>query len=264
MNEKTITLIFQTLEILLSFFEIGYLLVILKKKDKPMLAVFFLFAIASFLLSDLYWLFYDLIRGAERMPFAANEFGEAAGFLLFSSVLNTAFKRKKGEKEPVVWVLLTLLFACLSVVLWCIWSGEWTDDVMIGIVYVYFLCNCTRALLRSGATKRYERIGLVCLAFSLIALQFVILFAPETASAALNLVCYLIMCVTGALFLIRFLRAIRTKQSGKILLSLSFSLFAWMVSSMYMSEGYWYLLFFLASSLSRLAMLYAIRKETYA
>ena len=51
-------------------------------------AVFLSFSFGLWLLTDLYWLIYDLMRPEIRMPFAANEIGEAALFLFCKEFRN--------------------------------------------------------------------------------------------------------------------------------------------------------------------------------
>ena len=58
--------------------------------------VFFTLAIASILLSDLYWLAYDILRPETRMPFAANEISEWALFLLLGATIKVSDGNRYG------------------------------------------------------------------------------------------------------------------------------------------------------------------------
>ena len=50
---------------------------------RSMMVVFFLFAMITFLVNNTYWIAYDLMLPDVRMPFSADELGEAAFMLLF-------------------------------------------------------------------------------------------------------------------------------------------------------------------------------------
>ena len=77
-------------------------------------AVFLTFILSLWLLTDLYWVVYDLMRHGSRMPFAANEIGEAAIFLLEGAMLASLAGGWKGG--ACVQGILALLFAaCLAV-----------------------------------------------------------------------------------------------------------------------------------------------------
>ena len=60
--------------------------------DKNIKAIFFAFAIVALLLSDIYWLAYDILRPDSRMPFAANEIAEWAMFISLGAILASDIK----------------------------------------------------------------------------------------------------------------------------------------------------------------------------
>ena len=94
------------------------------------LPFFFMLAMMSFLLSDLYWIAYDVLKPDTRMPIAANEIGECAMILLLSAGLDVVLNDKRKIPAEIVF---TFLFIGANIVLWIAWSGEWLQDILFRI-----------------------------------------------------------------------------------------------------------------------------------
>ena len=110
---------------------------------KSILPFFFVLTMASCLLSNLYWIAYDLINPDTRMPIAANEIAECAAILLLSAGLNSVLK----NHQKVPWeILFAIFYTAGNIVLWIVWSGEWFQDIFFGIPYIYFLWVLIRGL----------------------------------------------------------------------------------------------------------------------
>ena len=104
----------------------------------------FVLAMSSYFLSDLYWIAYDLLKPDTRMPIASNEIGECAMILLLSAGLETILDEKQKKTGEVAFAIL---FIGANIVLWIAWSGEWFQDILFGIPYIYFLWILIRGLL---------------------------------------------------------------------------------------------------------------------
>jgi len=233
------------------------------ENDRRSVAVIlFIFACVSLLVSNLYWIVYDLMRPETRMPFAANEIGEWATFLLLSAALSSAMRDRFGAmgKETV----FTVLFAAASVALWIAWSGEWVKDILAGVAFGYFLCTVVRAIKRSGAltSRQWGILGLG--AALLILMEAATFFVPESWKTLLDLGCSILMLAGIVCFLLKILHELRRGTTPGAGLSLSFGGFAWVISSMYMSAGYYYLCALLFSLVMLLLMLLALKKEVVA
>jgi len=232
---------------------------LIRRENRSMAAVFFAFGGVSWLLSGIYWMAYTFIGTGERMPFAANEFGEAAGFLLYGSALYSIAK-----KDRPFWredFLLPLLIMAGYMALWIGWSGEWLEDILTGAVFGYYLCRCCRALREEKALSRAEQTGLGALTILIPALEGLIFFVPEKAAAVLDTVCYLMMSVILVCFLLLNIRELRRRGQAGRRMALAFSLFAWAGSCMYMSAGIWYNLFYFFAAVSTVLMLGAVQEE---
>ena len=221
-------------------------------------AVLLLFALISLLVNDLYWIAYEALRPDIRMPFAANEFGEAAFYLLLSSAMSAVVRdRGDGKTEGIC----AAAFALASVGLWIAWSGEWVQDLMAAPVHVYYLYVTAVSLRRGDALAPPEWRLWGGAAAALIAMQTAIFFVPEGLKSSLDLACYLLMFSVQAVLIFKAVRAIGSGTPAKTQLALSLGAMAWSVSVAGMSAGYWYVAGLLCEAVSMSAVLISFERE---
>ena len=228
---------------------------------KSMTAVYFAFTLVSILLSEFYWLAYDLLRGDVRMPFAANEFAETAFFLLLASSLRTVFRERMSVRDPAI--LLTMLYAVGNIVLWILWNGDWIEALLTGPAYLYFTVTAMFVLRQSEAIRRSERIVLGCAAFASMALMYLAHFIPQV-SAAMDLVNYILLFGTLGALALWFVRALRTGREPRVLLALAYCAVVWAQNSLYMSTGWWYAAMEALYAMTMPVMFFAVRREVIA
>ena len=243
------------LDILTSFIHISFLLYLvfrdiqmLKTARESASALFFLYAVISFLVSDLYWITYELLRPGTRMPFAANEIGEAAGFLLFASSLDAEMRghfpknriQRPGKMNLRLLQIFTVLFTAACTGLWIAWSGEWIQDIVTGVILGFFFCKIVTALDLSEAFSRRKWMVLGISSSFLILLEYATLLTSGTIRNTIDLICYILMFAIGFFILSGTLQAFREKKQPEKCISLSFAGFVWATSMMYMSSGLWY------------------------
>jgi len=229
------------------------------KHRNSTMTVFFTFGTFSLLLSAFYWITYDIMKPGIRMPFAGNEIGECAGFLLLAEALASVFRLSSADTKKEV--IGTALFCAASVALWIAWSGEWVQDILSGLAFGYLLCTVASAVKKSGAlSKRAWRFGSFSAAL-LIAVQVSIFFVPEPLKHPLDLFCYALMFCVSTYITLRYILAVRSGENSKTVLSLAFCGFGWVISSMYMSTGIFYTIFLFGLAAYLPIMLYAVRKE---
>ena len=233
-----------TLESLLSILQITITFVLLllairrvQKSDHTMAVVFFAFGMACLLLSDLYWLAYGLLRPDTRMPFAANEIGEWALFLLLGACLNADFPAMYALARGKL--LCAVLFAAACTALWIGWSGEWVQDILTGIVFGYFLCCLAARAVGTGAfsDRLWRMLGVFCLV--LVLAQAATFFASEPLRKPLDLFCYALMFAVMAYLLILAIRALRGSSADDAVCH-AFLALAWDITTLYMSAGWFY------------------------
>ena len=203
-----------------------------------MSVVFFIFAYACSLLSSLYWIAYDILRPDTRMPFAANEIGEWALFLLLAASLQQAQPRYR----PYLWEsVCSVLFMLANTILWIIWSGEWLQDILTGLSLGWLTCVCTQSLKHSGAVSVPEWIGLGCISILTVSAQYLELFLPETMKMPLDLLTYILLYAGNVYFILRTILSLRRRNcSAKQSIIFAFSAFAWVSVTLYMSGGIFY------------------------
>ena len=244
----------QTAVLLLTFLGTVHLL---GREKRAVRAVLFAFAVVSVLLSNLYWLAYNILRPDTRMPFAANEIGELAMFLLFGAVFRTQTEHPAAKRE----MLFAALFTAANAALWIAWSGEWADDVLTGAAFGYFLCCLTGQIKQTGVFPAWERRVLGAACPVLIAAQTAIFFVPEPMKRPLDLFCYFLLFAVDALLLLRAVQSLRKGSRSPSPVSEAFAANAWATITMYMSSGGFYAAAMLLSALSFPMMLLALKKE---
>lgn len=257
MNTYVVFNLFFTAILLLVF--LGTLQLLASEK-RDARTVLFAFAVASVLLSNLYWLAYDILRPGTRMPFAANEIGEWALFLLLGAALHTRSEVPSAKRE----VFCAALFTAANVALWIAWSGEWIQDILTGAAFGYFLCTLAAQIRQEDAFPVWEwrLLGVSCLV--LIVAQTATFFVPEPVKQPLDLFCYCLLFVVLTVLIIRALRSLRSGEQSPSAVPEAFVAYAWASITQYMSSGWFYIAALLLATLCFPMMLLALRKEVTA
>ena len=258
-----------SLEAITSIIQICVVLIILissyrlfGRNTVSMSAVFFLFGVFATLIVGLYWAAYDLLKPEIRMPFAANEFGEAAVFLLFASVITTVFRGELiREREALIF---SAAFVAGSMVLWIAWSGEWLQDIIAGVSFGYLLCVTVMALRAADSFSRREWIAIGGSATLLILCQASIFFVPELLKKPIDIFCYIFMFSIMISLFVKCIRSLKEEKTGGNSIALPFACYVWVVSTMYMSSGMWYVAALFAEAMAILLMFIGIRREVLA
>lgn len=254
MNTDAVLNLFFTAVLLLVF--LGTLR-LLESGKREARAVLFAFAVASVLLSNLYWLAYVILRPGTRMPFAANEIGEWALFLLLGATVNAQSERLTANRE----VFCAALFTAANVALWIAWSGEWIEDILTGAAFGYFLCSVVARIRQAEVFPAWEwrLLGISCPV--LIAMQTAIFFVPEPMKQPLDLFCYCLLFAVAAVLLIRALQSLGKGKRVPSAVLEAFAAYAWITVTQYMSSGMFYYAALLLAFLCYPMMLLALRKE---
>lgn len=222
--------------------------------------VFFAFAMACALLSNLYWLAYDILRPETRMPFAANEIGEWALFLLMGASLGA---------DPVpgtlhIEAVCAALFSAASAALWIAWSGEWVQDILTGAAYGYFICRLLVRIRREGVFSGWEWKVLAAVCPVLIVAQASIFFVPVALKRPLDLFCYALLFAVTALLIARAALALKNGAPAEAAVLRAYAAYAWTLTALYMSAGGFYTAALMLGTLCILLMFLALRREAAA
>ncbi|WP_407451252.1 hypothetical protein [Fibrobacter sp.] len=148
------------LDIVTAIVEICVIVVIIAKTIKltintrtNALPFFFALSLSSYLLSSVYWIAYDFLKPDTRMPMACNEICECAVILLLCAGLDAILK---DHEKLVGEILFAILFTVANIALWIAWSGEWLQDILFGIPYIYFIWLLIRGLKSRECLSRKE------------------------------------------------------------------------------------------------------------
>ena len=226
--------------------------------ERAMPGTLFFFAMVSVLFAYIYWFTYTLMRPDARMPLAANEIGEIAVFLLLSAMLGVVFHDWKRSAK--LEVLFVALFVAASIALWIAWTGEWFQDIIGGLAFGYYLCACARSLKQTDTMKRSEWLTLGVMLCVILLEHSVMFFLPETTYKMMEYLCYATMFLVLLYLMVKSIRSAiqSTDISGN--LALACAAYGFSLSTMYMSEGWFYSAAMLCSLVSLVLMAIAVKK----
>lgn len=225
---------------------------------RSMPVIFLLFGLISFVVTNVYWIVFDLLITEARMPFAANEFGEAAIFLLFGSALSALFPKGRNVIDKAA--VGTILFTAANILLWIVWSGEWLQDILGGLAFGYFLYKAVHGLEEKKAFTAKDWVFLGIGSAGLLCLQFAWTHAEEVTRSRIDLCSHALMTAVSVLFFVKVIRAFREEKDPEVPLVLAYAGFGWSVSCLYMSEGLWYQIAMYAGTVMLLLVLAAVEK----
>lgn len=234
---------------------------LLKRGNNIFLTILFLFSIVSWLLSDLYWLAFDVLRSGEHMPLAANELGECAMFLLLSTAISKY--KDKEEQISVFAALFASVFTVANTVLWIIWSGEWLQDIVCGISLFGLLSTFLQICEEKKMLKSYIKVVISLTAFFVILFQVLSTYLQNIFTRILEYISYFLMFTAIVFFIILAISYMRRKVKTKPFL-LSIAALLCGVFGIYMSPGIVYSVIFNLTSVAGVLMFLTIRREVLA
>jgi hypothetical protein len=228
------------------------------RRNNVLLSAFYVFGLISLLMSDLYWIAYSFLRPGTRMPFAANEIGEGALFLLMGAALSYAF-RENRKKAPEAF--LSVVFVAINAALWYGWSGELFEDILTGVEVSYLFFVTVNSAKYTQAFKRMEWIAVGTGAFLLAGMQGLTFILPKGLSFIADKCCYVLMVMGACFFVLKTVNAvIRKKASPEQALCISWLAMGSMTIFMYMSAGFAYSAFLTLCTFSIICTYLAVRR----
>ena len=215
-------------------------------------AFFIVLAMACCLLSNLYWIAYDLINPDTRMPIAANEIAECAAILLLSASLNSVLQnRKKVPGE----ILFAFFYTAVNIVLWIVWSGEWFQDIFFGVPYIYFLWVLIRGLRTRESVPPKELYLMAATGVVTLALLALLPISEGNVYAFAKYGSYAVK------FALMVWLGIRCVQSKDIFVASVF--FLWTNLAMFSSAEFYYQIAFLANTVALPFIFISMKKEIF-
>ncbi len=254
----TVSIFISGLQIVMLALLLALSIRMIDKGGRSLAAVHLSFCLALWLMGDLYWIVYDLMRPESRMPFAANEIGEAAVFLMMAAIINSVMVGV--THPPVVYTIGAVLFGIGNTALWIAWSGEWIQDILIGTVFTWLLYSIVRSFVSLRILSGWQWTLLCMLCIGLIAGQSFLFFVGNIAGTVIETGVYVIL-LTGIIFFVyRLIQSYKKKDEPGVLLTVAFALIAWVVLGKYMSEGIVYNVFLLLETIILPVCFLSVRK----
>ena len=210
----------------------------------------FTLAMSGYLLSSLYWIAYDVLDPDTRMPMACNEIAENAMILLLCAGLETILKDKQKIPKEIIFAVL---FIGANIASWIAWTGEWFQDTLFGIPYIYFFWLLIRGLLSRGVMSRKEMWLAVTTSFIILAMQIPLLTIKGDVFEVTKVICFTLMIVLAAWLGIMSFRRKDFFLASTFFLSTELSMF--------LSVDIYYYLLLLENIIAQLIMFSLLKKE---
>ncbi|MCR5419318.1 MAG: hypothetical protein K6E84_10415 [Lachnospiraceae bacterium] len=230
----------------------------MEDENNGLLPVFFTFAMEAFLLCNVYYVIHGILRPGSRLPFAADEIAECALIFMLAAGMETIRKEKKLNISALVF---SVVFTGLNMALWIIWSGEWMQDIIFGLPYIYILYLLICGISDTGCFESKER---KMSAVVLIVIELLWLLSTRFSGSfltAFSWVIYVFMYLyEGWLFGKCFAKG-KGEKGEKLYPPLAFFLWAILIS--FSSDGIFYAVSQIIIVLALPLMLHALKKELY-
>lgn len=223
---------------------------LMNNKKNVLLPFLFVLAMASYLLSNLYWIAYDTLMPDTRMPIACNEIGECAVILLLSAGLETLLKDKK---KIVGEILFAFLFIGANIALWIAWSGEWFQDILFGIPYVYFLWILIHGLRNRVCLKSKEALVASIASIFVLIMQIPLLVTNGNLFVFSEIMCF------AAMFAVMAWLGIKSFRCKDFFVASTF--FLWTELSMFLSPDVYYNMAMVANTIACFFMYVSMKQE---
>ena len=234
----------------------------IKDKGSSVVLIFFVYALLCYFLGDLYYLATEIIRPDVRIPFGVDCIADMGVNLLLASLLNAVFNDK--NENVTLEIIHSVIYAIAITILWIVWAGEWTKDILGGIYFGYFLFVGIVSLKKSHAFPKKRRVALNVMAFTVLVMHYITIFVPEdVASYYVNAV-YIIMFI-GIVWLaiIAVISLVKTIKSddrdvAKQAVAVGFIMLIWSLNTLYTSDSVMYYIADVACTLALLIIIYAV------
>lgn len=216
-------------------------IVVAAKKSKEYRALFvtyYVFALLALALEDVYWIAYDYIRPDERMPFAANEIACSAFLLMIGAAMATKVdKNLPGKTREFIF---SFIYMGVNAALWIAWSGQWLENIIFAVPYVYYLYYLVRGLRSTKVINVVEEWLFIVINIIVFVMYGFELVTSESTTELLNNIGYVIIFALWLYILVKFIRLREQEDIGDKAVFLSFALLLWSMLVVYMSYGVFY------------------------
>ena len=218
----------------------------------------FSFAMISLVIEAVYWIAYNFIRPDIRMPFSAEKIADSATILLLGSALVNIFPSKKLNIGAFCY---SVIFVAINISLWIAWSGEWIQDIVFGLPYIYILYVIIFRAWDEKTIKKHEVI------VSLVATTIIFLLCYTgiiytDLDFVINACIYTVQFMFTAWVIITDYMTVLGKNGGPASRRLHVSLlcFLWTCFALYMCGGIYYDIAYIINILAIPALYFAFKR----
>ena len=173
-------------------------------------------------------------------------------------MLNSAVPR--GSRAAIKQAVGAAIFAVFNAVLWIAWSGEWVQDIIIGLVFMWLLVSaaCSLKVVRALSKTEWILLGLYCVV--LIAGQGLTFLFEDPVKSSIDIGCYVLLSMGILYWFIKLILAYKRKAPAKNLMSLTVSNLVWISVALYMSAGIYYTVYLIIETVVCVFIYLAARK----
>ena len=234
---------------------------LMAKKENGLLPAYFTFAMVSYLLGDLYYVTYNILRPNTRMTIASTEIAECAMLLLLSAGIETIADIRAKINWPALF--FAVAFTGTNIALWIAWSGDVIPNCIFGLPYIYYMYLILVGLYNSGAAELNKIAVCIFMMCLITVLSIASLGADEHLYKVLTYSCYVLDYIILLWIFARYIRMMLDKNplGSNRALYLSYTFHIGTLFVMFMSEGVMYSVATGIGILSLPMMFYAMKKE---
>ena len=249
----------QLLQVFVLFFVIYLSSKLMVVEGNGPFPAFFTFAMISFLLSGFYSSIYTILRPDTRMPFAVDEIAECASLLLISAGLEAV--AGKNQKFNIGALIFSFLFILVNIALWIAWSGEWGQDIIFGIPYIYITYLLLRGMFYTHAINMAERYIAAIASSFLVLFHTIRFYVFGTAATAVDIFCVVFEYGIAGWLFAKCIFALRQSVDEEKSLYLTCTLYLWTILITYMSADALYDIALFINTMTIPLMLMAVKKN---
>ena len=227
----------------------------MRRSGNSVILVFLLYAFICLLLSDIYWISLGVVHPDERLPFSISDVADIGEQLMLASALGVIFRGIKCRKR--LELFLTIVASIGLIVLWVVWTEEWTKNILGGISYGYLIFMVVLAAKKTNAFSRREAIVVWCVSFVCLVISYPLRWELVEAQLIQSIFFYTPMLILTIWFFYKSVVAVRvimkTKENrmenARRAIAVSTSTLIWIRCSAYVSDGLPFTVFDFANTL---------------
>ena len=236
----------------------------MRRYGNSAILVFLLYAFICLLLSDIYWLSLAIVHPDKRLPFAISDVADIGEQLMLASALGVIFRGIKCRKR--LELFLSIVASIGLIILWVVWTEEWTKNILGGISYGYLIFMVVLAAKKTNAFSRREAIVVWFVSFVCLVLSYPLRWELVETHLIQSIFFYTPLLILTIWFFYKSIVALRVllrekddrMENARRAISVSASTLVWIRCCAYVSDGPPFAFFDFANTLIIPFILYSV------